>query len=284
MNDLTTEILIRQNYEFQSPQHLADTQASGYVVRLEDDDQIEDQLAASQTNLDGNQGEGDDQGDFMAQSLVLDRERRFVEDLVVNPQDWNDELRLVSKEIEEFQTIIDTDPGATVIAGSDYSSKIMKLKILSEDLQGRLRIGGLKLVEEQAFKTQEELDLIRSKEETMLKYNQEDVQMLGDYQEKYQVLDAQILRLTLGNKKKLEEYTKLKVQSRDLAEQLKRRQTEATDNSRLYQVKDSIKSLKVLYCMTPVRDQAVTHQVPDSEERRHRYLQEGEQREPGQME
>lgn len=284
LNDLTTEILIRQNYEFQNPQHIAGTQASGYVVRLEDDEAIEDQLAAFEANLEGNDGQADDPGDFMAQSLVLDREKRFVEDLVVNPQDWSDELRMVSKEIEEFQNIIDTDPGATMIAGSDYSSKLMKLKILSEELRTCLKDGGLKTVENYTFKVQDQLDLIRSKEETLLKYNKEDVEMLGDYQEKYQVLDAQILRLTLGNKKKLEEYTKLKTQSRDLTEQLKRRQTEATDSSRLYQIKDSIRSMKVLDCMTPGRDQTVTHQISDSEKYCDRHLQEREQRKPSPLE
>lgn len=245
LNDLTTEILIRQNYEFKNPLHVPNTQSIGYVVRIEDDDVIEEQIEGLDPKGETADAHLEETTGYLAQSLVLDRERRFVEDLVVNPQEWQDELRLVSKEIEDFQNIIDSDPGATTIGGTDYSCKLMKLKILSTDVNRQIESGHLRLVEDQVFRIHDQLELVRTKEESLLRHNQDQVEKLGDYQEKYQVLDSQILRLTLGNKKKLEEYTKLKAQSRDLAEQLKRQQIETTDSSRLYQIKDSTKSLKV---------------------------------------
>ena len=243
LNDLTTEILIKRNYEFKLPIYNDNRQGGngGVLVALPDnDDDIIDEV--NQMIEDSNSHHSEAGNDF-----------KFIEEVIVNPVDWYAECESIKDELMEDEQgrMEDWYKGKR----DNWSLKILDMKRMSQDIgKGVNEIARNKYTDE-ALSIQEELCIISDKENRLNKMNQdfmESVKSNHDYNRRY---DEDIIKLTTGNKKKIEMYTNLKNEYRDLTETLKRKQTEMTDNKRLLDLKDTLKQMKVekIYCRKKLR-------------------------------
>ena len=232
LNDLTTEILIRRNYEFKLPVPLRDSAQEGVAVRLDtpDDDIVEE--------LDH---------DFLGDSQAPDSDSRanlkYLDEALVNPLDWYKECEQVKDELLELEQgrMEDWYRGPR----DRHAVNLLEMRRRSQEVGAVVALLQRSQCAEVACGVQEELSRILDKEKELNALHGEYLASLKAQQDSNRFFDEEILRLTTGNKKKIEEYSELKAKHRDLSDKLKRKQTEATDNRRLLDLKDAIKTIKV---------------------------------------
>ncbi len=233
LNDLTTEILIRRNYEFKPPVPLRDSTHEGVMVRMDspEDDIVEE--------LDR---------DFLEDTQSPETDSRanlkYVEEVLVNPLDWYKECEQVRDELLELEQgrMEDWYSGPR----DRYSLNILEMKRRIQEVEAVVRLIRHNKYAEMAYQVQEELSQILDKEKMLNLLNEDFLDSMKTHQDSNRFFDEEILRLTTGNKKKIEEYSELKAKYRDLSDKLKRKQSEATDNKRLLELKDTIQKVKVV--------------------------------------
>lgn len=233
LNDLTTEILIRRNYEFKTPTYLPSPTSAGVAIRLEEDEDID-----YAEIMDGQGGEEEMEGND-ADGLIQDE--RLPKEATANPAEWYEECQRVRHELLEFENDL-MFPQST----GDYSATLLSVKTLSSQVTKSTSALLSSRLSSDILSIQDDLTRIMDKESTLTNLSREYLDSIKEYQENNQLYDQEILRLTVGNKRKIEEYSLLKTQYRTLSDTLKARQNMATDNYRLLELKDTIARVKVV--------------------------------------
>lgn len=225
LNDLSTDLLVRRNYEFSSPVIIGDIDSRGQRQTSNFDDYDLDDMREAI-------GDMDDCGSDVIVDMAL-----------VDEHAWKDEcarlesdLRNLEKELDQgYSDRVDLHQG-NLINSRRLSNEIHRVATLLRES---------KLSHEMEI-IQEEISLIYDREKSLTNMNAEYLEEVKHFCENNKEYDEEILRLTLGNKRKIDEYCRLKATHQGLVEEIKQRQSMHTDNSRLLSMKDSIARLKVV--------------------------------------
>ena len=225
LNDVSTDILVRRNYEFSLPL-VKEGEIGG---RQRSDAQYDDYDVEDWHGGHGDIGHDDDSGNIVDMALV-------------DENAWREECGRVQEDLQALEVELNqgyTDKvemyQANLINGFRLSKDIHKFANLLQDSQ----------LSYQMEKVQDELSYIYEREKSLTTMNADYLEEVKHFCENNKEYDEEILRLTLGNKRKIEEYSNMKATYQSLNEAIKQRQSMHTDNSRLLKMKDSIFKLTV---------------------------------------